>query len=53
MEIILLTKSKRDTNLAELAKQILENYQPKSVENIQNALKDIFDPTYEVVLRVN
>src|SRR5699024_7541084 len=43
-EVILLAKSKRDQKSAELAKQILENYQPETVEDMQDALKDIFGP---------
>ncbi|WP_425445461.1 hypothetical protein [Virgibacillus ndiopensis] len=46
-----MAKSKRDTKSAELAKQILENYQPESVENMQNALKDIFGPMFETMLK--
>jgi putative transposase len=46
-----LTKSKRDQKSAELAKQILENYQPETVEDMQNALKDIFGPMFETMLK--
>lgn len=35
-------KFKRDPNSVELANKIIEQYQPKSVEDMQNALKDIF-----------
>ena len=35
----------------ELAKQILEAYQPESVEDMQNALKDIFGPMFEAMLQ--
>ncbi|RST56901.1 IS256 family transposase, partial [Siminovitchia terrae] len=37
-----MAKSKRKEKSVELANQILENYQPKTVEDMQNALKDIF-----------
>lgn len=48
-EVILLTKSKRDQKSAKLAKQILENYQPETVEDMQDALKDIFGPMFETM----
>ena len=50
-EVILLAKSKRDQKSAELAKQILENYQPETVEDMQDALKDIFGPMFETMLK--
>ncbi len=34
--------AKREEKSVELANQILENYQPKTVEYMQNALKDIY-----------
>jgi transposase-like protein len=46
-----LTKSKREQKSVELAKQILENYQPETVEDMQNALKDIFGPMFESMLK--
>lgn len=46
-----MTKSKRDQKSAERAKQILENYQPETVEDMQNALKDIFGPMFETMLK--
>jgi len=46
-----LTKSNRNQKSAELAKQILENYQPETVEDMQNALKDIFGPMFETMLK--
>jgi len=36
---------------ARLAREILETYQPKSVSEMQAALKDIFDPMFEVMLQ--
>ncbi|WP_405103929.1 IS256 family transposase [Oceanobacillus sp. FSL H7-0719] len=48
---MLLTKSNRNQKSAELAKQILENYQPETVEDMQNALKDIFGPMFETMLK--
>src|SRR5699024_931221 len=50
-EIILLVKSTRVQKSAELAKQILENYQPENVEDMQDALKDIFGPMFETMLK--
>src|SRR5699024_11323427 len=38
-EVILLAKSKRDQKSAELAKQILENYQQENVEDMQDELR--------------
>lgn len=46
-----MTKLERDQKSAELAKQILENYQPETVEDMQNALKDIFGPMFEAMLK--
>ena len=34
-----------------LARQIIEEYQPKSVEDMHNALKDIFGPMFEAMLQ--
>lgn len=39
-----MAKSKREEKSIELANQILENYQPKTVEDIQNVLIDISGP---------
>ncbi|NRG43912.1 IS256 family transposase [Bacillus sp. CRN 9] len=44
-------KLKRDPNSLELANKIIEQYQPKSVEDMQNALKDIFGPMFESMLK--
>ncbi|WP_212950842.1 transposase, partial [Siminovitchia terrae] len=46
-----MAKSKRKEKSVELANQILENYQPKTVEDMQNALKDIFGPMFEAMLK--
>ncbi|GIN95554.1 hypothetical protein J6TS1_14240 [Siminovitchia terrae] len=45
-----MAKSKREEKSVELENQILENYQPKTVEDMQNVLKDIFDPMFEAML---
>lgn len=34
-----------------IAKMILEKYQPKSAEEVQDALKDIFGPMFEAMLQ--
>ena len=35
----------------ELVKAILEEYQPETPEDVQNALKDIFGPMFEAMLQ--
>ena len=42
MEEINMAREKRSKHSKELAKLILEEYQPKSLEDMDNALKDIF-----------
>lgn len=44
-------KIKRDPVSEELANLILEKYQPQSVKDMQNALKDIFGPMFEAMLQ--
>ncbi len=39
-----MAKKKESTPGENLAKQIIEQYNPKSVADMQNALKDIFGP---------
>ena len=47
-----MARRKKDvTPNRQLAQAILEQYQPKSVEDIQNALKDIFGPMFEAMLQ--
>ena len=47
-----MTRKKKDSTPGEnLAKQIIEQYDPKSVEDMQNALKDIFGPMFEAMLQ--
>lgn len=50
---IMTRKNKNNRNLksAAIAKAILENYQPESVEDMQDALKDIFGPMFEAMLQ--
>ncbi|UOQ48656.1 IS256 family transposase [Gracilibacillus caseinilyticus] len=44
-------KPKRDPNSVDLANKIIEQYQPETVEDMQNALKDIFGPMFETMLK--
>lgn len=46
-----MAKSKRDPKSVELANRIIEQYQPESVQDMQNALKDIFGPMFEAMLK--
>ena len=46
-----MAKKKNPTPGEELAKTIIEQYQPKSVADMQNALKDIFGPMFEAMLQ--
>lgn len=44
-------KKKRDPKTAALAKAILEQYQPESAADMNEALKDIFGPMFEAMLQ--
>ena len=44
-------RKKESTPGENLAKQIIDQYQPKSVEDMQAALKDIFGPMFEAMLQ--
>lgn len=44
-------KKKELTPNRQLAQAILDQYQPKSVEDMQDALKDIFGPMFEAMLQ--
>ena len=46
-----MAKKKESTPGENLAKQIIEQYHPKSVADMQNALKDIFGPMFEAMLQ--
>lgn len=50
---IMTRKNKNNRNLKStaIAKAILETYQPESVEDMQDALKDIFGPMFEAMLQ--
>ena len=46
-----MSGKKRDPKKNELAQKILDAYQPESVEDMQEALKDIFGPPFETMLK--
>ena len=46
-----LAKKRESTPGGNLAKQIIEQYKPKSVADMQDALKDIFGPMFEAMLQ--
>lgn len=52
MNTLSMARKKKDLNPNEqLAKSILDQYQPKSVADMQDALKDIFGPMFEAMLQ--
>lgn len=46
-----MARKKRDPKKAALAKAILEAYQPETAEDMNNALKDLFGPMFEAMLK--
>lgn len=46
-----MARRKRDPQKETLVKAILNEYQPESVEDMQDALKDIFGPLFEAMLQ--
>ncbi|ECJ9746423.1 hypothetical protein FQR52_07720 [Listeria monocytogenes] len=44
-----MPKKKRDPKTVALAKAMVEEYQPESVEEMQSALKDVFGPLFDYV----
>ena len=46
-----IARKKESTPGENLTKQIIEQYNPKSVADMQNALKDIFGPMFEAMLQ--
>ena len=46
-----MAKIKRNPAAESIANEILKNYNPESVEDMQNALKDIFGPMFEGLLK--
>ena len=52
MNTLTMTRRKKDVAPnRQLAQAILDQYQPKSVEDMQDALKDIFGPMFEAMLQ--
>lgn len=52
MDTLTMARKKKQLNPNEqLARAIIEQYQPKNVEDMQNALKDIFGPMFEAMLQ--
>lgn len=52
MNTLTMGRKKRETTPSqELAKAIIEQYQPKSVSDMEDALKDIFGPMFEAMLQ--
>ena len=52
MDTLTMTRRKKEaTPNRQLAQAILDQYQPKSVEDMQDALKDIFGPMFEAMLQ--
>lgn len=52
MDTRTLARKKRELKPNEqLAKTIIEQYQPKSIADMQDALKDIFEPMFESMLQ--
>lgn len=47
----IMSRKKSPTKGEILAKNIIEQYNPKTVEDMQNALKDIFGPMFEAMLQ--
>ena len=48
---ITMARRKRDPQKESLVKAILNEYQPEGVEDMQDALKDIFGPMFEAMLQ--
>ncbi|QQC95422.1 IS256 family transposase [Mammaliicoccus sciuri] len=46
-----MARKKRDPKSVELANRIIAEYTPESVEDMENALKDVFGPMFEAMLQ--
>ncbi|MEB7425368.1 IS256 family transposase [Mammaliicoccus sciuri] len=46
-----MARKKRDPKSVELANKIIAEYSPESVEDMENALKDVFGPVFEAMLQ--
>lgn len=52
MDTLTMARKKKELKANELlARQIIEQYQPETVADMQNALKDIFGPMFEAMLQ--
>ena len=52
MNTLSMARKKKDKSPnQQLAQAIIDQYQPQSVEDMQNALKDIFGPMFEALLQ--
>ncbi len=51
MSTALMARRKRDPKTVAIAKAILEKYDCKNVEDMQDAIKDIFGPMFEAMLQ--
>ena len=51
MSTALMARRKRDPKTVAIAKAILEQYDCKNVEDMQDAIKDIFGPMFEAMLQ--
>ena len=52
MDTLTMARRKKEvTPNRQLAQAILDQYHPKSVEDMQEALKDIFGPMFEAMLQ--
>ena len=52
MNTLSMARRKKElTPNQKLAQAIVDQYQPKSVEDMQDALKDIFGPMFEAMLK--
>ena len=48
---LMASRKKRNTKGAAIAQAILEQYQPQTMEDMQEAIKDIFGPMFEAMLQ--
>ena len=52
MNTLTMTRKKKELSPnRQLAQAIIDQYQPQSVEDMQDALKDIFGPMFEAMLQ--
>ena len=51
MERLEMARKKRNPQAVALAQQIISQYQPQSVADMEDALKDIFGPMFEAMLQ--